>query len=77
MQLFIMLPEGRRGVSSRVSVLIDESTCAAQGEFLSDVQDGVRQTFLQSVLILHFIRLAPAEHLIVVNSLIVLYDRVP
>lgn len=39
--LFIVLPEGCRGVSSGVSVLEDESTCAADGEFLSNVEDGV------------------------------------
>lgn len=35
------VPEGCRRAASRVSVLGDQSACAAAGEFLCDVEDGV------------------------------------
>lgn len=53
-----------------MSVLVDEPAGAAHGELLSDVQDGVRQTFLQGLLILLLYGVVPAEHFIVVNGLV-------
>lgn len=71
------VPEGCRRASPRVSVLGHQPACAAAGEFLSNVEDGVGQTFHQSFLVLFLDGAVPGEQLIVVNGLIELHNRSP
>lgn len=56
-------------------VLVDQPAGAAHGELLSHVEDGVRKTFLQGLLVLLLDGVVPAEHLIVVDGLVELDHR--
>ena len=40
--IWLILPEGGRGVAPRVSILVDEATGVIEGKLLSDIEDGVR-----------------------------------
>ena len=70
------VPEGGRSVAARESVLVDEATGAVEGEFLSDVEDGVGQAFLQGLFVILVDGFLPLEHLIIVYGLVELNYRI-
>lgn len=66
----VILPHGGRSVPPRVSVLVVEAAGAVEGEFLSNVQNGIWKALLQRLCVVFIQNVCPTEHLIVVNGFI-------